>query len=230
MKTMTKILFISILFSAAIPSMMFSSEKSSTDFKKRQDLLSQAITSPFGLDSMRLALVETLISANAKTNGQDSCGNTPLILATERKQSDTDMIELLLQHNANINDKNLHGCAPLGTAIAARDLRVVKLLFGNKANPNSKEKTKTGGHATPLEIALRSNYSEIVALLSGNKFDELGLAIDQGSLETVKILLERRIGPNGRDSIGNTLLTRVMQKKNPDLNIIKLLLQHKLSL
>ena len=214
-----------MLFPAAAPSMLFASEKSSTDFDNRQDLLSQAITRPFITNSLRLKFVKKLISSNVKINGQDSRGNTPLILATERQEFDTDMIKLLLQHNANIHDKNLYGCTPLGTAVAGRDLIVVKLLFDNHANPNSKERTKTGGYATPLEIALRSNFSEIVALLSGNKFDELGLAIDQGSLETVKILLERGIGSNGRDSIGNTPLICATRQKKPD--IIKLLLQCK---
>ncbi len=73
-----------MLFPAAAPSMLFASEKSSTDFDNRQDLLSQAIASQLGSNSLRLKFVKTLISSNAKINGRDSRGNTPLILATER--------------------------------------------------------------------------------------------------------------------------------------------------
>lgn len=112
MKTIKKILSILMFFSAAAPSMLLSSERSST-----KDILPASIppdgtldlkidTMHRDLDPLRNAIrrndqesVERLIKDSSEVNGRDPHGNTPLMWATSQKDPNVTIIKLLLQCN-----------------------------------------------------------------------------------------------------------------------------------
>jgi ankyrin len=76
--------------------------------------------------------------------------STPLIYAIRTKQ--TGLVELLLQHGANVDQPDSAGRTPLPCAILDKNVPVVNLLLAKSADPNLKDKAGD----TPLSIDLQA--------------------------------------------------------------------------
>ncbi len=97
-------------------------------------------------------------------------GNTPLHLAV--MAGNMDMIQLLLNNDADVNAKTINGKTPLHLAVdfSKGETEIVKLLLGNGADPNVSadfsniRRSETENH-TPVSLARKRKYSAIADLL-----------------------------------------------------------------
>ena len=76
----------------------------------------------------------------------DYCHQTPLHWAAKRDKSE--VIKLLIQAGARINQKDMGGRTPLFLACKYGNLRAVKALLAGKANPN----LRTFSGQTPILV------------------------------------------------------------------------------
>ena len=115
-------------------------------------------------------VVELLISKGANVNVRGDCGQTPLSVALMRGELRNEIAKLLISKSANVNYheyfnqpacKNWRGDTTLTAVVDRKNTEMVKLLLEKGANVN--EKNAEG--KTPLDIALKEGYTEIVELL-----------------------------------------------------------------
>ncbi|OAT14139.1 ankyrin repeat-containing protein, variant 2 [Blastomyces gilchristii SLH14081] len=129
-----------------------------------------------------------------RTSRKDSYGRTPLFWAATRGHRD--VVELLLEHGANINSKDRDKLTALHIAVTGEHKDVVSLLLDRSARIEAK-----GSYGdTPLIRAIQASSKDIVKLLleHGARVDKLptppGVAALKGPMdpleERVKQLLE----------------------------------------
>ena len=200
MKTTIKILFFSILFPAAIPSVLFSAErlnekKNNSNSKilkiMTRHLKTKGVTTPLisleKVDQMtplmsavtehNIEEIGTLIDNNADVNEETEKGCTALILAL--KTGDPTIAQLLIVKNADVNHVSKRGGhPPLTAAVTGNHPDMVKLLIKNQANLNlSDENIKLSlkdKEATLLGLAKFHNNQKIIDLIKKmptNKFE-----------------------------------------------------------
>ncbi|MGH8306687.1 MAG: ankyrin repeat domain-containing protein [Gammaproteobacteria bacterium] len=80
-----------------------------------------------------IACIDALIAHNAMVNFTNRSGETPLLDAVYRK--DSDIVSLLLENGARPNISNDIGITPLMAAAAMKSTDIVKSLMKNGANP-----------------------------------------------------------------------------------------------
>ncbi|CAJ1426539.1 unnamed protein product [Effrenium voratum] len=146
-----------------------------------------------------------LLAASADVCALDPVGRAPLHLAAKR--GDTELAELLLEHQASLEQEDRSGATPLyyacqeGRAAAAEAL----LAAGAKS---------CGGRQAPLLAAARSGHLEVLELLvaSGCKVAEavgsaaLLAAAQQGLDRVVGFLARAKADLDAQDSHGRTAL------------------------
>ncbi len=137
MRTITRLLFISMLFSTAIPSMLFSSERESSK-KNPSDL-----SSPKMIESLQELLLEDFATPLGKAVLSSDLNNTKQLLRQKADisdsnfvtvaalQSDSAMVKLLLEHKAGINHGNPH---PAKIAFAQSNVAMLSLLLEHNAD------------------------------------------------------------------------------------------------
>ncbi len=198
MKTTTKILFLLIFFSAAIPSVLFSCERSSGEeelageiksIKKqllarklemieslKKQLKSEELTrlERAILNEDNLDIVKNLLN---KQLPYDKKNRGELLARAIVFRSDSARVELLIQNDFGVNSRCLSGHALLKWATLRGNLDIIKLLITNDADVNGKS---LDGYAA------------------------LGLSVFELNLDTTKLLLENNADPNssGRNSKG----------------------------
>jgi ankyrin repeat protein len=180
-----------------------------------------------------------LISYGADVNGQDGTGKTPIFYATMNadvkiarllltnkanvkdnpellsiavKEEYREIVELLLQHGADVNRlyKSTYrtGYMPLHVATKHKQEEVAKLLIGYGADVNGQDETGK----TPIFYATENGDVKITRLLLTNKANvkdnpELLCAAVRGECrEIVEILLQRGADVNASDKCGRTAL------------------------
>ncbi|OGT47898.1 MAG: hypothetical protein A3F17_00260 [Gammaproteobacteria bacterium RIFCSPHIGHO2_12_FULL_41_15] len=123
-----------------------------------------------------------------KTNRTDKGGIPPLHTATEARR--LDLVTLLLQYGANVNQRDSQKRKALTIAAGNNDLEIICILFFYGA---------TGG-STALNKAVQNNLVQMVALLLANqvkmtstKITPLGRAIENGNISIVQLLLEHGV-------------------------------------
>ena len=89
----------------------------------------------------------------------------PLHLATLK--GNCEIIQLLIDYNADINASINQGYTPLQDAISKNNLKATKLLLDNGANPN----LTSSGISLPLHFAVSNYYFKIVRLLVSYNVD-----------------------------------------------------------
>ena len=163
MKTTTKILFISMLFSAAIPLMLFASERASTK-KLATKPLDRDLLSPSEIDALKK------LFPNKSPFKELIHNKVPLKNWLTRTvfQNNLAMVKILMESEFEfeVNGQDLSGDTALGLAVIKENPAIVQLLLEKKANPNSKGRNSKGEERySPLEIAKYLGYTEIVELL-----------------------------------------------------------------
>lgn len=128
------------------------------------------------VDWGQTAAVRLLLANGADAHVRDENG-----YAAIHEANSLEMLELLLEAGAPVDDVSGGGCWPLQSACESGDVEIVRYLLNKGAEPN---RTTSGG----------------TALFS---------ATGSGSLEVVKLLLEAGADPNIQDCDGWTCLWRV---------------------
>ncbi|MCE5293216.1 MAG: ankyrin repeat domain-containing protein [Chlamydiales bacterium] len=174
-------------------------------------------------------LVESLLKNNANPNSVDGLGLTPLYSAA--MQGQTDVVRLLLEHNADPNKalEIQEKTTPLFEAADNGYIEIAKLLIEKNADVN---KQSTSG-ITPLFMATQGGHVEIVKMLLAKgadvnlaDIDELTpllIAAQNGYVEIVTMLLEKNADVNKASTSGITALFLAAQEGHTE--IVKLLLE-----
>jgi len=141
-----------------------------------------------------LSLIEDGADVNDK-NAKSKNEWTPLHLACANKNFN--LVELLIEHGANVESKSKGHITPLSIACLSEYFNIAKLLIEHGANIESKDKNER----TLLDVACQSGQFNLVKFLvehganieSKNKYGEtpLHLACEYGHLNIVKLLLKK---------------------------------------
>lgn len=109
-----------------------------------------------------------LANDKALLNQHSRDGFTPLGFAAFFSR--TDIARFLIQQGADVNiaSNNDFKVAPIHSAVAAKNLEIVKLLLDHKANPNARQQQDV----TPLHAAAHNNSPEIAKLLLSSGADK----------------------------------------------------------
>ena len=124
-----------------------------------------------------IATIKSLLAQGVSCNIKCSEGHTPLICASSRSQIDA--MNLLLTHKAEVNHQDNEGASALFHVIEKAEkekLDIARTLLYQRADPNV---TKLTG-MTPLMLAARYGYEEIVTLLLAHKADGMRTDLEQG--------------------------------------------------
>jgi len=133
--------------------------------------------------------------SNEQLNKRDHQGNTPLIWAAS--EGNDDVVQLLVEHGANVNCQNLNGETALYVA-AAR------------------------GHDSIAHILLENGASAQITNLDGASC--LHIAIANGQLSTSALLIKYGAFVNCQDDCGDTPLHYAVREENSRL--VEMLVNH----
>ncbi|XP_044728090.1 putative ankyrin repeat protein RF_0381 isoform X1 [Chrysoperla carnea] len=205
------------------------------------------------IQNNRLEIIELLLKHKADINAEDIIEKIPLFYAIENQNlkitkllldnganvkddpellhsaamgESPEIVELLLQHNADVNVKNRYGQTPLYKAIEYDRLEIIELLLKHKADINAEDEDRI----TPLFYAIQNKKLKITKLLLDNganvkDYPELLNRAAMGeSPEIVELLLQHKADVNGKNRCGQTPLFDAIQ--NNRIEITELLLKH----
>ncbi len=111
-----------------------------------------------------LSFIEKLMEIGADPNYPDRSGFPSLIAALSSDRADKiELLKLLLNSGADIDQRGLNDWTPLHYAVNLRDLEAIRLLLRHGADPALR--TRIDDHTTPLEDARERDFSEAVELL-----------------------------------------------------------------
>ncbi len=111
-----------------------------------------------------IAFIQTLIDFGADPNYEGHAGFPSLIAALSTDRRDVaEILALLLDAGAHIQQKGVNGFTPLHYAAAYQTPDLVQLLLDRGADPNVR--TDIDDYTTPLEEAVAQNRREAVAIL-----------------------------------------------------------------
>jgi Ankyrin repeats (3 copies)/Ankyrin repeats (many copies) len=143
-----------------------------------------------------LKMLKSLL-ANGCASKPDVFGRTPLFVAAIEDR--LEMVKVLVEHGAPIDQRTNNGTTPLLTAAYAGHLEIVKVLLAHGA---SVDIARQYGGATPLLFAVEGGHLDIVKVLvehgasidQANIYDStatpLFVAAQQRNLEIVKVLVD----------------------------------------
>ncbi|GFO39840.1 ankyrin homolog [Plakobranchus ocellatus] len=143
-----------------------------------------------------LDITDFLLSKGANVNAFDSDFNTALILAVNPAGC-TDMLNLLLVHNAKVHFQNIEGMTALMKAVQVKDIDAIRILM--LAGSDLRRKNKEGH--TAKDIAVRQGIADVYEALKyetgkHSKHSTPPSALTKAMLdnhkEAVRILLDSR--------------------------------------
>ena len=165
-------------------------------------------------------VVNALISAGANVNARDRLYETPLIKASRLGYAS--IVRKLLDANANVNIQTRNGQTALMVAAEQGYTNIVRLLLSRGANPYMVDAYKK--HA--LVYAVYHRHPEIISELV-NAMDlcrtrygvqPLFVALSQGSVDIVRLLLSKGTKPNARfPKTGDTPLMTAARERQPEV-------------
>ena len=159
--------------------------------------------------------MELLLKAGADVHAVDAKGNTPLLLASNRKKNNIRHLELLLAHGADIDVTNEKNESPLIAAIQRENIEAVQFLLGkgavlNAADEQGKLAVKCIAKCKNVEIIklfiqlsveqgddvlLRSLIDSGVSLASIDCNSLLHEAVLKDKLQIVQIMIDAGVNP-----------------------------------
>ena len=191
-------------------------------------------------------IVELLLKIGVNVNQKIRIfGLRPLDFACIRKN--LEIVQLLLQHNADVKASEMDQRTPLHFACIYGHLEIVKELLKHKPDINATWTTEESVKMTPLMLALASDlgYLDVVEelLMHGADIDfkdanvgnALHLAVEYGekNVNTVKILLKHGCNTNVRAKLTSVFGDEVpmctafeVALKFKSINIVKTIVYH----
>lgn len=184
----------------------------------------------------RLDIVRCLLENNADPN-KGYTDSTPFHGAVSRRN--LEVMRLLLEYKANVDlSMGYDRKTPLlyYSGDQKVNLDLVRCLLENKANPNVQD----GQRNTSLSLAIKARNIPLMNLLFQYKVDvnqqcgnykltPLMYAIDTKDLLIIESLLAHKADPNLQNSrcgIGEASLVYAVKQKEPDLNIVRMLVAY----
>ncbi len=161
--------------------------------------------------------VKEILDKGLDANIVDKAGNTLLMLAV--RDSNDDIVALLIAHRANLNSLNANGDTALGLAALRGSLPMVKRLVEAGAQVDTP-------NWSPLMYAAFNGHADVVEYLLGrgasidaqakNGFTPLIAASRNGSQKTVALLLKRGAKPNLLTQTNETAMDWALKNNNTD--------------
>ena len=163
---------------------------------------------------------------------------TALSLAYDNGKSD--LVDLLLNHGADVNVKTTYQEQTLlHSAVERSDAEMVKRLVDLGAELDVKDNDTLNGPKSPLQMAVAFEDIESTKVLIKNganvnlMFSEgiggnspLHLAVMTGNMDMILLLLNHGADVNAKEVSGKTPLHRAVDFSNDKTEIVKLLLEH----
>jgi cytohesin len=151
----------------------------------------------------------------------------PLGTSSAEKKREKTMLEVLLEHKADPNQRdqvrNKESETSLHLAVRTAYLFAAELLLKHKADPNA----RTDSGITPLHWAAANNHEEMVDLLLEHKANAnaasdkgetpLHWSVDRGETNMIAKLVQRGADVNACTSVGDTPLRKIMRVRNVNL-------------
>ncbi|CBZ54063.1 hypothetical protein NCLIV_044970 [Neospora caninum Liverpool] len=142
----------------------------------------------------------------------------PLLFQAIRDNSREQIVLLLEQAHANVNQTNANGTTPLILAAQLDKPSLVEVLLAKGADPTAQERLELGGN-TALHYAAKNGNREVTVLLlshgaQANVQDRLGrtplhTACRYGSTAVVQTLLSKGADPSCRDYSGEPMFSKI---------------------
>jgi ankyrin repeat protein len=157
----------------------------------------------------QIEILKLLLTAGADVNKQNGDGRTPIFTASASGHMGI-LIKLLATMRVDVNIPDNNGATPLIVASLNGNTKIVTILLGYGGDVNATLNGKTA-----LHLAIEYEYPKIVEILAAaietdlnrpnnNGATPLIIAILNGHLEIVKILLGLGADVNAKDSNGRT--------------------------
>ncbi|KAG4927626.1 hypothetical protein JHK85_054112 [Glycine max] len=129
----------------------------------------------------------------------DQNGDTLLHVAISKSRPD--IVQLLLEFNADVESKNRSGETPLESACASGEELIVELLLAHKANTERTESSSLGAMFSDSFISKRRTQGGAsVDSLTKDGYTALHLAVREGSRDCARLLLANNARTDIRDS------------------------------
>jgi uncharacterized protein len=165
------------------------------------------------------SVLEWLIS-DKNINYQDNDGNTPLLIAIDEGVN-ADIISFLIEKGAKINIRNKDGWTALHKAVNKGNKEIVDVLAANGADFFAVN--NNGNNSFDLIFEKGESYTssiitnDLVKLRNNRMNTPLFYAIDWGSIEIVKIILDKDAEINAKNINGETPLHQTVISDNSDI-------------
>jgi serine/threonine protein kinase len=182
------------------------------------------------------SIAQQLILAKIDVNKADNRGDTPLHLASKRKDVEARIIEILLANGARTDLRNNQGETPLISAISISKFETIELLLSRNSEVNISDKDGKTPLVRAIDAAARDGYMDTFTPDTFTSYAMPPLDKDLLSPKIVQLLLTKGADPNLVDRDGNTALHLLgnldevtydcRQKRSIAIQILDLLIQH----
>jgi ankyrin repeat protein len=169
-----------------------------------------------------IAKVKLLVASGADVNASSkNLGRTPLLIAASFPES-VPVLQLLLDHGADIHAKDRRGTHALGRAALSADVEVVRFLVEHGCDPNE------SGYGTTIRYARQYRPTLEYLLSKGAKVekDALAMAAHWQDPKLIETWIERGADVNARAGPYNrTALMTAVASEQAGAGTVKLLLE-----